>query len=332
MLKHDPTIRDEKIWEDFLEKGLCPEIQCLADYREQFQINSPAAEKLIVKLPSVILEASDIKKLHAVIFNKIYPWAGTFRDHNIFCRGRNGADIENIQMEFEMLKLQMGILLKEASHPRAIARIAAFQHARLTTIQGFPDGNTRTSRAISEKFLTDYLGKPRQKEVEKPIYLEALEAALGKENLAPLASIFSELYGEPTEKTKWVPSPFQTTNQNEVRDILRALPMSYRQRPTILDENKPRAARFLHKWNWEKVAGEIGGAPTKNYDQCQTLWEESRNKEMTFSEVESLIKTLEKMNPFKKKLFEPAPFWGNLSQKIRPEDYPAADPDINMER
>jgi fido (protein-threonine AMPylation protein) len=318
MLKHDPTICEEKVWEDFKEKGLCPEIKNLNDYRTVFDRNIAPTERIISKLSTPIVDPSHIKTLHGSMFKNIHPWAGSFRGHNLPCRGRDGASPENIQIELEMLQTQVGILMEETSTKTALYRIAAFQHARLTTIQAFGDGNTRTSRAVTENFLNTYTGKVRIKEMEKPEYLEALEAALGQENLAPLAGLFRKIYGDSPEKAKWAPAPFQTTNQIDTASFPGSLKKTIRQRPDILEDEIIGKANFLVRWPWEKVTGVVGGKPTPNYHLCQNIWEEARFNEQSLPELTELIRRIEKKKPLKGSLFGEKPCWNSLRLRIIP--------------
>lgn len=333
MLKHDPTIRLDKIWEDFEEKGLCPHIKNLEDYREHFKENARNAEDIIQNWISPIVDPKKIRELHGILYKDIYPWAGTFREHNLPCRGRDGAMPENIQEELEMLQFQMKTLLAETHSKIALYRIAAFQHARLTTIQAFGDGNTRMSRAITENFLRSHTSKDRIEEMEKPDYLEALEAALGQENLAPLAGIFRKIYGESPEKAKWSPSPFQTTNQIEPINE-RTLGKTVRQRPEILDEEIATKANFLARWPWNKVVDTVGGKPTDSIRECAQIWDELRNEEQTLPQIKEIIDLLERKKPLKGSLFGEKPSWGTLRSLVPPRGIELRDhskKDTNLE-
>jgi fido (protein-threonine AMPylation protein) len=302
MLKPDSTIRDHKTWEDFEEKGLCPEIKSLEDYRGNFSKNWEEVRKFLISKKGPIIKSTDFQELHGTLFNNIYPWAGTFRKHNIFCRGREGAAPENIPLELELLEAQMDILLREAENKLSINRIAAFQHARLTTIQAFGDGNSRSSRAVTDHFLYIQTGTPRQKEMDRTHYFDCLEAALGKENLAPLSSLFSEVYGEPPEKVAWIPSPFRTTNSPREISMPSAIEISFRQHPTFLNQPIPTKLAWTNKISWEKIVGVfegLGATPTPNEPLCKSLWEESKKKQVDAEEAMKLLKRVENLTPFK---------------------------------
>lgn len=114
MLKIDKGISDHQTWEDFSEKGLCEDIKNLQDYRLKFSKNAINLRVYLQNKTSPITSPNDIKKCHGILFNGIYPWAGTYRKSGIFCRSRDGAPIDNIQDELELLQEQIEILLKEA--------------------------------------------------------------------------------------------------------------------------------------------------------------------------------------------------------------------------
>lgn len=322
MIKHDPSIREDKIWEDFAEKGVCPEIKNLEDYRQKFHGNGQNGKLFLAIQKPPIVNPPTIQRVHETLFAGIYPWAGLPRKHNIMCRGRAGAPPDNILPELEILETQVGILMTAAKSKLALNRIAAFQHARLTTIQAFGDGNSRTSRAITETFLTAIHQKARQREIDRLDYFDCLEAALGEENLAPLSSLLSQIYGGEKEKTKWIPAPFRTSNLPLEAHPIRSLPETLRQKPEIINEAQcPQTAYWLAKWTWEKVADHVGGKPTETEAQCQRRWEENRKEPIIWENLEALIQTIQQKGPFKKPLFGPPLAWTSLLAEIQPKGF-----------
>ena len=318
MLEHDPSIREEETWQDFSEKGLCPGINSLDDYRYQLTRNYV---KLSVHGPhpdNFKLPPTTLKAIHRTLFGEIYPFAGNFRDKHVFCRGRAGADPNQIQMELDLLQQQTELMIAEATHPRAIARIAAFQHVRLTNIQAFADGNSRTSRAVTERFLSDFFQSNRVGAIDRKEYFKALESALAEENLAQLTNIFLKMFGQSPDKAKWVPSPFQTTNLPTGTDALRALTQSFRQHPEELNSAIPTKGLTLLRWSWDDVAKTVGGKPTSTADGCKELWDKASKEPMTWEQTKSLIDKIEKQTPFAKPLFGETPNWNKLRGSISP--------------
>jgi fido (protein-threonine AMPylation protein) len=320
MLEVDPSIREEKIWEDFEEKGLCPEIKSLEDYRHQFSTNWPKAKELLIRLPTPIINPREFQQVHRTLFSGIYPWAGKTRGEHIMCRGRAGAPPENIGTELVLLEAQMTILLAEAKSKSALFRVAAFQHARLTTIQAFGDGNSRTSRAITDQFLTAITEKVRTKEMVKSVYFEALESALGKEDLAPLSDVLRTIYGEGKEKCPWIPSPFRTTNFPFDISMPRAINESFRQHPSILEEEYPKKLIWNRKTTWETVLLSVGGSITGSEPRCRQMWEEQQTVACTWDEFSDFLGRLERIGPTKKTLLgaNPQIGWGEIRQSLAP--------------
>lgn len=321
MLKIDKGISDHQTWEDFSEKGLCESIKNLQDYRLKFSKNAINLRIYLQNKTSPITSPNDIKMCHGILFNEIYPWAGTYRKSGIFCRSRDGAPIDNIQDELELLQEQIEILLKEAPSQRAITRIIAFQHARLTTIQAFGDGNSRLSRAITDHFLTLVTRKARSKAMNRDSYLQCLEMALGAKNLAPLSDLFSQLYNLEREKTPWIPSPFRTTNSTTPLDKITRLNLSYLQNPKILEEVSPNKAHWIMQYPWERILELLGGSQTSTSNECKKLWENQRDVPMTQNEFEAFLNKIEKKSPVTHGLFQKRKTregWVNIHRLLLP--------------
>lgn len=329
MIKHDAAIREAKTWEDFKEKGLCPNIQNLEDYKKQFSKNWIKTRKALFDRKSPIITTEEFRNLHKTLFEGIYPWAGELREHNIVCRGRSGAPPENIACELELLEAQMNILLTEAKSKKALTRITAFQHARLTTIQAFGDGNSRTSRAVTDHFLTLITGKIRKKEMDRQKYFQCLEEALGKENLAPLTQILQKCYGETPSLAHWIPSPFRATNFPLDIQMPEALEQSFRQNPEILEEEFPKKLIWNRKVTWDSVLQTIGGKPTEQEPICRKKWDKQQQQACKWPEFIKFLKELENIGPTKKEWFSkgnPTQGWQDLKEELKPPEKPQNKP------
>ena len=93
--------------------------------------------------------ASDVflRELHARLFGQVWTWAGKYRttERNI------GIDPARISMAVRQLFDEVAGWQECGSYP--LDEQAARLHHRLTHIHPFPNGNGRTSRAMSDIFL-----------------------------------------------------------------------------------------------------------------------------------------------------------------------------------
>lgn len=102
---------------------------------------------------SNILNEGFVKKLHAKMLDKVWDWAGEFRDSD-----------KNIGVDKHRIGVELRRLLDDTkywidNHSYEPDEIAARFHHRLVFIHCFPNGNGRHSRLMTDTLLTDVLGK-----------------------------------------------------------------------------------------------------------------------------------------------------------------------------
>jgi fido (protein-threonine AMPylation protein) len=286
-----------KAWADFQKKGLCKEIKSWEDYSHQFSKNSKAVDDFLDTKPEPITKPEDILTVHGLLFHKIYPWAGSLKDHTLQCRGREGTPPLEIVPQLELLQTQTKILIDAAEHETALIRTVAFQHTRLTNIQTFGDGNSRTSRAIADHFLTLVTTKTRSQDIKKKPYFNALETALFNENLKPLSDLFHAVILQKEDPTDFLPSPFQTTHYQTAQS-------PERQDISLINAlETPKAFRWLNKFPWESVEAALGGKPSKTFEEAKTLWTFARHRNLTRMELAEVFDALADLKPVKHGLF-----------------------------
>jgi fido (protein-threonine AMPylation protein) len=308
MLKHDQYVRKEFTWEDFKEKGLCPNIKNLEDYKLQFEENSRQAKDFLETIPAPILQIETLQTLHRILYKNIYPWAGNLREKPIFCRGREGAP--HIKEELLLLEKSVKNLLETANSTMARLRIAAFQHARLTTIQAFNDGNSRLSRLVTKHFLSSLLEKEPTCEIERTTYLESLEHALS-ENLAPLTNQFRKAFGLGADPAQYIPSPYKPTNHySETPKLSKRCALQ-----NINSETNPAKIKILKNYPWDKISATLTGKPNPNtFAECKALWEFHRDQELDQKDFTELLNLVLKKKPTKSKWFQSCKLQKELNQ------------------
>lgn len=102
-----------------------------------------------------IHDESQLRKLHTKMFERVWRWAGTFRQ-----TGKNiGVEAYQISTELRNLCEDVRVWLEYESYPPD--EIAARFHHRLAYIHLFPNGNGRHARLATDVLLMKTLGRPR---------------------------------------------------------------------------------------------------------------------------------------------------------------------------
>lgn len=129
--------------------GLIPKhITLQSELNDLEQVNILDAQKwLLRKKPKDLLNIAFTKDLHKRMFNKVWKWAGKYRQSgkNI---GVNALDIE-VQL-FQLFK-DTDYWIKHQSYNWI--EIGARFHHRLVQIRAFPNGNGRHARMMTDAFL-----------------------------------------------------------------------------------------------------------------------------------------------------------------------------------
>lgn len=103
----------------------------------------------------VIHDESQLRKLHTKMFERVWRWAGTFRQ-----TGKNiGVEAYQISTELRNLCEDVRVWLEYESYPPD--EIATRFHHRLVYIHLFPNGNGRHARLATDVLLMKTLGRPR---------------------------------------------------------------------------------------------------------------------------------------------------------------------------
>jgi len=142
--------------------------------------------------------AADIGHIHRTWLEKIYPWAGEYRQVNM---GKGGFQFANAQLvDRLMMGLERGALARYTPclpSPNAeIAEAIAVVHAELILIHPFREGNGRVARILALLMglqsklppldFTPLSGRNRQ------AYIAAIHAAIGR-NYRPLSRLFERV-------------------------------------------------------------------------------------------------------------------------------------------
>lgn len=132
--------------------GLIPQhITTQGQLNEWEQANILEAEKWINRQRSFdqmkIFSIDFIKKLHQMMFNKTWSWAGKFRQTN-----KNiGVDWVSIAIDLKVLLDDASYQLKNDAYP--LDELATRFHHRLVSIHPFSNGNGRHARMMTDIVL-----------------------------------------------------------------------------------------------------------------------------------------------------------------------------------
>ena len=121
----------------------------------------------------------DIKSIHKIILTSIDdPWAGRYRESEIFVRGATVKFPLPKNVPYSMQKFTGWLETQQGVHP---AKVAADAHFRLVSIHPFVDGNGRTARLLMNLILI-INGYPISivRNEDRTNYLEAVNLAQTK--------------------------------------------------------------------------------------------------------------------------------------------------------
>lgn len=160
--------------------GLIPDVQTHAELNAWEQQNIIEADAWAIKqLKRDILTTQFILELHRRMFQRVWRWAGRFRNTN-----------KNIGVDKFQVALQVAELCKDAKawldfNTYSLDEIAIRLHHKLVWIHPFHNGNGRHARLIAD-LLMQKLGKPRftwgtanlyQADAKRDKYIQALRLA-----------------------------------------------------------------------------------------------------------------------------------------------------------
>lgn len=145
--------------------------------------------------------ASDIRALHKLWLDPIYPWAGQYRTVNIGKGGFQFAHTPLIPGLMDVLErgpLRQHTPLKPALDARLAAALAEV-HAELILIHPFREGNGRLARLLA-LLMGFQAGLPPLDFASmagrgKLRYISAIHAAAGR-NYAPLTAVFARIIAQ----------------------------------------------------------------------------------------------------------------------------------------
>lgn len=132
--------------------GLIPQhITTQGQLNEWEQANILEAEKWINRQRQLnqleILTVDFIKKLHQIMFNKTWSWAGKFRQTN-----------KNIGVDWVFIAIELKVLLDDVNYQLknnvySVNELATRFHHRLVSIHPFSNGNGRHARMMTDIVL-----------------------------------------------------------------------------------------------------------------------------------------------------------------------------------
>ena len=136
-----------------------------------------------------IFSPSFMRLLHRRMFNKVWKWAGEYRDSD------KNIGVHYLQIPIQLHQLKGDIEYWQNNQTYNNTELAVVVHHRLVKIHPFPDGNGRHARLFADVMIAKYGGEnltwgrshlTTEGEVRKN-YIDALRAADG----GKLAKLFA---------------------------------------------------------------------------------------------------------------------------------------------
>lgn len=135
------------------------------------------------------IEKEDIKKIHAILMNGIWPNAGQYRNHPVRIAGSNVVTANYAKVP----ELMAGFVKALNKKPADTLHQLAITHAQFEQIHPFSDGNGRVGRLLMHYIaLRNGLPPVLIKREKKMAYYNYLQRAQTKDSLTPLKSFICD--------------------------------------------------------------------------------------------------------------------------------------------
>ncbi len=163
-----------------------------------------------IRHPKQWFRAEELKKVHGLMFNKVWKWAGVYRSSN------TSIGIKPVFIPSQLAEFCFEVILW-TKHSLGLTSIemAARIHHRLVLIHPFENGNGRFSRLIADRFLLSqkcsYPQWPvhlNQSTKVRQRYIQTLKSA-DKGDYEPLIAFMKE-FGAHDPNEKLIMSSLQT--------------------------------------------------------------------------------------------------------------------------
>lgn len=156
-------------------------------------------EKLRLRYPS------QIRDLHKIIYQGIYPFAGEFRKKNV-----TFGNLDKLAITAEPDRIQEGYQKAIKEYTATKNRVYDFEriitfHQHIQGVHGFEDGNSRLGRLImAEQFMSQGYPPPLIKGTQSRAYRMALVKAINEKDNTALLKLFYTAYKRTFSKF-WLP-------------------------------------------------------------------------------------------------------------------------------
>ena len=208
MLTKDDEARE---WEAVQALSLSPGVDSYPEYLARVTAGETRAARIALQEPEEIPVAETIQRLHQVVFDQVYPWAGHFNapGEEVGFRGTLACDPRFILPELTRLGDHTRALVEEFTDV-ASARAIAFYHAKFERIHPFRDGNARVARVLIEMQMNALFGVNEARASLPPDeYREAMQKAQRDSNLFALMDLILRVNDRPGPPGHFEPVPFR---------------------------------------------------------------------------------------------------------------------------
>lgn len=184
-----------RTWGEIQRVGqLAPGIDSVNDYKQQARMNAAKVDGYLAEQRTPYLRSEQVLEVHRLLFEDLTTFGGKPSQIQMSHGPNVGAPPKNFKKELELLDKQMALLWHGAENQEDRIRALAFQHTRLAAIHGFPDGNGRTARIV-----TDYgfsrMGLSKSADIDRKDYIDANNTAIAHSNIGRISQVMARQYG-----------------------------------------------------------------------------------------------------------------------------------------
>lgn len=175
LISHSDGVTPERDFERVLSLGVHPHIRTLEDYSDAIVQGVKNFEKVFQNEVGE-LSPDQIRDGHYLVFGRVHPWAGQWREENVEVGGFHPVDPREIEPALKRLHdRQIEALVKGSSLEERCAMIGEF-HCRFENIHPFMDGNGRLGRLLLDHQMNVAFGPKLWPSLDFKEYANALKA------------------------------------------------------------------------------------------------------------------------------------------------------------
>lgn len=208
-----------KDWERIQRTGVILSVSSPEAYATRVLAGMRLAEQTLARTKEIVPTFDTIKGIHYITFERVHPWAGTFRQPGQEVRAGDLVCSLAEDVTKDLLSLRKEMLDNPLKGSRRyMAEVLGFYHASFLAIHPFLDGNGRIGRMILDFQTKRLLGHGLSRELPREEYIGALVRAQEDGDLRGLAKIISKS-GTDRERSREIRPEGLTVQKKSSRKV-----------------------------------------------------------------------------------------------------------------